>query len=79
MAYGGQRTSSTSSNAGENCIIFVKMGTCCADKLYNSLEKQPDRRATPWRMLEHPWMVEMKTKRVNMTQFLKTVWDWQDE
>lgn len=44
-----------------------------------SLEKQPDRRATPWRMLEHPWMVEMKTKRVNMTQFLRTVWDWQDE
>jgi mitogen-activated protein kinase kinase len=43
-----------------------------------SLEKQAERRATPWRMLEHPWMVEMKGKRVNMVQFLKTVWDWQD-
>lgn len=29
-------------------------------------------------MLEHPWMVEMKTKRVDMGQFLRTVWDWQD-
>jgi len=44
----------------------------------HSLEKQADRRATPWRMLDHPWMVEMKGKRVNMVQFLKTVWDWQD-
>ncbi len=43
-----------------------------------SLEKEGNRRATPWRMLEHPWMVEMKTKRVDMGQFLKTVWDWQD-
>ncbi|KAL2886549.1 MAP kinase kinase MKK1/SSP32 [Ceratocystis lukuohia] len=34
------------------------------------LEKDPARRATPWRMLEHPWMVEMKTKRVNMEKYL---------
>ncbi|KAK6420144.1 Protein kinase C signaling pathway involved MAPKK protein [Oleoguttula sp. CCFEE 5521] len=52
----------------ENFKYFIE---CC-------LEKQGDRRATPWRMLEHPWMVEMKSKRVNMAQFLKTVWDWQD-
>lgn len=44
-----------------------------------SLEKEPARRATPWRMLEHPWMVEMKTKRVDMHMFLKTVWDWEDD
>jgi mitogen-activated protein kinase kinase len=50
---------------------FADFETC-------SLEKQAERRATPWRMLEHPWMVEMKGKRVNMVQFLKTVWDWQD-
>jgi len=49
-----------------------------ADSIFFSLEKQAERRATPWRMLEHPWMVEMKGKRVNMVQFLKTVWDWQD-
>lgn len=49
-----------------------------ADFAFFSLEKQAERRATPWRMLEHPWMVEMKGKRVNMVQFLKTVWDWQD-
>ncbi|KAI9837993.1 MAG: hypothetical protein M1819_006147 [Sarea resinae] len=42
------------------------------------LEKEPPRRATPWRMLEHPWMVEMKTKKVNMELFLKRVWDWKD-
>lgn len=40
------------------------------------LEKQPGRRATPWRMLEHPWMAEMKTKKVNMAAFLAQVWDW---
>lgn len=40
------------------------------------LEKSPARRATPWRMLEHPWIVEMKGKRVNMEAFLSQVWDW---
>jgi mitogen-activated protein kinase kinase len=44
----------------------------------SSLEKEPPRRATPWRMLEHPWMVEMKGKKVNMAHFLKQVWDWKD-
>jgi mitogen-activated protein kinase kinase len=29
-------------------------------------------------MLEHPWMVEMKTKKVNMAHFLREVWDWKD-
>jgi mitogen-activated protein kinase kinase len=47
------------------------------NKFY-SLERQPGRRATPWRMLEHPWIAEMKTKRVNMEHFLKKVWDWKD-
>ncbi len=43
-----------------------------------SLEKEPPRRATPWRMLEHPWMVEMKSKKVSMSTFLRQVWDWKD-
>lgn len=30
-------------------------------------------------MLEHPWMLDMKTKRVDMQQFLRTVWDWQED
>jgi mitogen-activated protein kinase kinase len=30
-------------------------------------------------MLEHPWMIEMKTKKVSMATFLKQVWDWKDE
>ena len=29
-------------------------------------------------MLEHPWMLEIKSKRVNMASFLKRVWDWSD-
>ena len=29
-------------------------------------------------MLEHPWMVEIKTKKVNMAHFLREVWDWKD-
>jgi len=42
----------------------------------NSVEKEGSKRATPWRMMEHPWMVEMKNKRVNMEVFLKKVWGW---
>ncbi|KAJ4399534.1 Protein kinase C signaling pathway involved MAPKK protein [Didymella pomorum] len=52
----------------ENFKYFIE---CC-------LEKECPRRATPWRMLEHPWMVEMKSKKVNMAHFLKQVWDWKD-
>ncbi|KAJ9637329.1 Protein kinase C signaling pathway involved MAPKK protein [Coniosporium apollinis] len=52
----------------ENMKYFIE---CC-------LEKEPTRRATPWRMLEHPWMVDMKSKKVNMEHFLKQVWDWKD-
>ncbi|MCJ1479482.1 Protein kinase C signaling pathway involved MAPKK protein [Lambiella insularis] len=44
----------------------------------DSLEKEPARRATPWRMLEHPWMVEMRGKKVSMEKFLQQVWDWKD-
>ena len=44
-----------------------------------SLEKEPARRASPWRMLEHPWMTEMSTKRVNMRRYLAQVWGWDDK
>ena len=40
----------------DNFKYFVD---CC-------LEKQGDRRATPWKMLEHPWMQEIRSKKVNM-------------
>ncbi|KAF2139504.1 uncharacterized protein K452DRAFT_231769 [Aplosporella prunicola CBS 121167] len=53
---------------GDGFKYFIE---CC-------LEKEPSRRATPWRMVEHPWMVEMKTKKVNMEHFLSQVWEWQD-
>lgn len=43
------------------------------------LEKQPNRRATPWKMMEHPWMVEMKAKRVNMVKYLSFVWGWDEK
>ena len=43
-----------------------------------SLEKEASRRATPWRMLEHPWMLDMRSKKVNMEHFLRQVWDWKD-
>ncbi|KAK2738172.1 Protein kinase C signaling pathway involved MAPKK protein [Myotisia sp. PD_48] len=55
-------------NWTDNFKYFIE---CC-------LEKEPPRRATPWRMLEHPWMVEMRNKKVNMAHFLKQVWDWKD-
>lgn len=55
---------------------------CLVPKLTNlplSLEKDPSRRATPWRMLEHPWMKEMRTKRVNMSRYLSQVWGWNEQ
>ena len=30
-------------------------------------------------MMEHPWMVEMKSKRVNMVKYLSFVWGWDNE
>ncbi|OAA65999.1 map kinase kinase [Niveomyces insectorum RCEF 264] len=53
----------------ENFKYFIE---CC-------LEKEPSRRATPWRMLDHPWMKEMRTKRVNMGRYLSKVWGWDEE
>jgi mitogen-activated protein kinase kinase len=43
-----------------------------------SLEKESSRRASPWRMLDHPWMVEMRSKRVNMGRYLSQVWGWDE-
>ncbi|PKY04229.1 hypothetical protein P168DRAFT_236920 [Aspergillus campestris IBT 28561] len=42
------------------------------------LEKEPPRRATPWRMLEHPWVLDMKNKKVNMANFVRQVWGWNE-
>ncbi|CAI7637128.1 unnamed protein product [Penicillium manginii] len=53
----------------DNFKYFIE---CC-------LEKEPPRRATPWRMLDHPWVQDMKNKKVNMANFVKQVWDWKEE
>ncbi|KAB5558421.1 kinase-like domain-containing protein [Coniochaeta sp. 2T2.1] len=53
----------------DNFKYFIE---CC-------LEKDPNRRASPWRMLDHPWMAEMRTKRVNMGRYLSQVWGWDEE
>lgn len=29
-------------------------------------------------MLEHPWMLDMKIKKVHMATFIKQVWGWTD-
>lgn len=50
----------------DNFKYFI---ACC-------LEKDTTRRASPWRMLDHPWIMEMKNKKVNMANFLAQVWDW---
>jgi len=42
------------------------------------LEKNPDVRKKPVEMLEHPWIVELQTKKVNMKKFVRQVWDWTD-
>ncbi|KAH8176180.1 protein kinase domain-containing protein [Sarocladium implicatum] len=53
----------------DNFKYFIE---CC-------LEKQPNRRASPWKMMEHPWMVEMRSKRVNMVKYLSYVWGWDEQ
>ncbi|RCI11708.1 hypothetical protein L249_7178 [Ophiocordyceps polyrhachis-furcata BCC 54312] len=50
----------------DNFKYFIE---CC-------LEKQPNRRASPWKMMEHPWMTDMRQKRVNMVKYLSFVWGW---
>ncbi|KAG6296841.1 hypothetical protein E4U09_001620 [Claviceps aff. purpurea] len=50
----------------DNFKYFIE---CC-------LEKEANRRASPWKMLDHPWMVEMRAKRVNMVKYLSFVWGW---
>jgi mitogen-activated protein kinase kinase len=40
--------------------------------------KDPEIRPEPLAMLEEPWMKEIAKKKINMQQFLKTVWDWKD-
>ncbi|KAJ5587033.1 MAP kinase kinase MKK2/SSP33 [Penicillium hispanicum] len=52
----------------DNFKYFIE---CC-------LEKEPPRRATPWRMQEHPWVQDMRHKKVNMANFVTQVWDWKD-
>lgn len=29
-------------------------------------------------MLDHPWMLEIRSRRVNVARFLATVWGWED-
>lgn len=84
QGFGGVRTLSISSSVGEwlppSSSIACDAAFCwesVAD-IDDSLEKDASRRATPWRMLEHPWMVDMQAKKVNMEHFLKQVWDWKD-
>ena len=74
----GATTSNILSSAGKSDLQFYSRAFGRADRTY-SLEKEPTRRATPWRMLEHPWMVEMKgKKKVSMEKFLGQVWDWKE-
>jgi len=42
------------------------------------LEKKVEARKRPLEMLEHPWMTDIKSKKVDMKKFLKRVWDWKD-
>lgn len=80
MGFGGVTISSILSSVGKSAPNFVELyglWVSLMTFLY-SLEKDSMRRATPWRMLEHPWMIDMKAKKVNMEHFLKQVWDWKD-
>jgi len=75
VASNGVTTSSTFLRAGM-FISNLYLKIWYAD-LFKSLEKDTARRASPWRMLEHPWIAEMKNKKVNMYNFLAQVWEWE--
>lgn len=73
----GVTTSSTSSKAGKSPYVWANLECGKGSlKLVNSLEKNPKRRGYPWKMLEHPWMIELKSKKVNMGKYLAQVWGW---
>lgn len=73
MVFAGPITLNTLLSAG---MSAREIGATRTD--HPSLEKEPPRRATPWRMLEHPWILDMKNKKVNMANFVKQVWGWDD-
>ena len=73
----GEKTSNTLSSVGKLDVLQASQITMLTS-LFCSLEKEPSRRATPWRMVEHPWILEMKSKRVNMQHFLAKVWGWKE-
>ena len=87
MESSGATTSNTLSNAGMYLFLslsiharfpIVSLKLSVLTHWPNSLEKEQPRRATPWRMLEHPWMVEMEGKKVKMANFLEQVWGWKE-
>lgn len=63
---------------GESSAAATASATGTRANMDDSLEKDGTKRATPWRMLEHPWMEEIKKKKVKMAKFLREVWDWKD-
>jgi mitogen-activated protein kinase kinase len=60
-------------------LNYPYLGLVANSFMIYSLEKMPNRRASPWKMLEHPWMVEMRPKRVNMVKYLAFVWGWDEK
>jgi hypothetical protein len=75
----GLTTLSISSNAGASLFFFFFFFLCYQPTLmFYSLEKDPPRRATPWRMLDHPWMQDIRNKKINMANFIRKVWGWKN-
>lgn len=49
---------------------FKSFIACC-------LERNGEARRKPAEMLEHPWMLELRHKKVNMARFLQVIWNWE--
>lgn len=43
---------------------------------FDSLTRRADERPTPSQLLQHPWIVKIMQKEVNMALWLRKVWGW---
>jgi mitogen-activated protein kinase kinase len=42
------------------------------------LEKEVEKRPSPEQIMEHPWVVYMQKKKVDMEKWIGEVWGWKN-
>lgn len=46
--------------------------------LTGSLEKEVEKRPSPEQIMEHPWVVHMQKKKIDMEKWIGEVWGWKN-